>query len=104
MTDEWYYAENGQTIGPISHAALRVRAASGALKPSDLVWQVGMSQWAPAGLARGLFPASTQIQAQPPVFVPAAPVPNRSSARPAPALRPERQPVRNHARARGMST
>ncbi|HYV38588.1 MAG TPA: DUF4339 domain-containing protein [Gemmataceae bacterium] len=59
MADEWFYANNGQPTGPVTSTALRELAVTGMLKPSDLVWQEGMSQWAPASTTRGLFPAAT---------------------------------------------
>src|SRR5262245_34207648 len=52
---EWYYARNNQQRGPVSAADLRAMAASGDLRPGDLVWQEGMTQWQPAS-SRGLFP------------------------------------------------
>ena len=75
MAEEWYYASNGQQMGPISALELRGLAASGGLKPSDLVWTDGMSSWTPARATRGLFPAA----------VPAA---ASSNVAPAPRSRP----------------
>jgi len=83
VADEWYYASNGQPIGPVSSAALREMAASGTLLPTALVWKEGMSQWAPASATRGLFP--TPVQAQAPARFP-APAP------PAPEPPPEHHP------------
>jgi hypothetical protein len=47
MTD-WYYTTNKQQRGPVSLAELRQLANRGLLKPTDLVWRDGMSDWAPA--------------------------------------------------------
>jgi GYF domain 2 len=68
MPDEWYYGKDGRQLGPVSASSLREMAANGQLKPADLVWTHGMSQWAPAGSTRGLFPqpaAAAQAERQP---------------------------------------
>jgi hypothetical protein len=56
MSEDWYFTENGQQQGPVALAELKRRAASGQLRPDDLVWRVGLPQWMPASLTRGLFP------------------------------------------------
>lgn len=43
----WYYAKEGQTIGPISQAELK-QALSSAAGPSTLVWGPGVSSWTEA--------------------------------------------------------
>lgn len=48
MSDNWFYAKNGQTIGPVTLDVLRNQLACGAIQPQDLVWRKGMAQWAPA--------------------------------------------------------
>ena len=56
-TTEWHYTINGQpAVAPVSAAQLKQLAASGQLKPTDLVWQEGMLEWAQAGSVKGLFP------------------------------------------------
>lgn len=64
MGDQWFYARGQQQTGPVSFAQLADLARTGALTPSDLVWQEGTSSWKPAGEVAGLFAAA-----------PAAPVP-----------------------------
>jgi hypothetical protein len=55
---EWHYTINGQPAAvPVNAAQLKQLAESGQLKPTDLVWQEGMLEWAPAGSVKGLFPA-----------------------------------------------
>jgi hypothetical protein len=55
---EWHYTINGQPAAvPVNAAQLKQLAESGQLKPTDLVWQEGMLEWAPAGSIKGLFPA-----------------------------------------------
>lgn len=46
---EWYVAQNGVRTGPLSLEELRSRLASGAVRPTDLVWNESMSDWRPAG-------------------------------------------------------
>lgn len=55
---EWHYTIDGQPAAvPVNAAQLKQLAESGKLKPTDLVWQEGMLEWAPAGSIKGLFPA-----------------------------------------------
>jgi hypothetical protein len=62
MANEWHYTLNGQPAAtPVSAAQLKQLAASGQLKPTDLVWQDGMLEWAPAGSVKGLFPTSKSL-------------------------------------------
>ena len=69
--DQWYYARNGERIGPVALDGLRAMASSGALKPQDLVWHESMTQWSPAGNISDLFSAPNQPpQAAPYVAVP----------------------------------
>jgi hypothetical protein len=59
---QWHYTINGQPAAvPVSAAQLKQLAASGQLKPTDLVWQEGMVEWAPAGSVKGLFPISQSL-------------------------------------------
>jgi hypothetical protein len=55
MVPEWYYAENGQQRGPVTFDIIQALAISGKLRPTDLVWKVGMPQWVPANTQSGLF-------------------------------------------------
>jgi len=63
MPDQWYYQRDGQQCGPISVPLLKQLAASGELKPTDLVWKEGMIQWAHARSLKGLFsePAGHEV-------------------------------------------
>lgn len=51
---QFYYTSQGIDHGPVSASDLKKLAASGALKPSDLVWSEG-KQRRPAGKVQGLF-------------------------------------------------
>jgi hypothetical protein len=56
MANDWYYTQNGQPAqAPVSAAQLKQLAAAGQLQPTDLVWQEGMANWAPASSIKGLF-------------------------------------------------
>ena len=57
----WYYAKNGQQLGPVSQSALADLIRSGQLAAQDLVWREGMPQWAMAASLpelQGLFAAA----------------------------------------------
>jgi hypothetical protein len=82
---DWYYAQDGQQKGPIASSALRQLAQSGALRPGDMVWREGMSQWATANSIPNLFPPGI---APPPLPISRPPAhtapPPLGYARPAP--------------------
>jgi hypothetical protein len=62
MANEWHYTLNGQPAAtPVNATQLKQLATSGQLKPTDLVWQDGMLEWAPAGSIKGLFPTSQSL-------------------------------------------
>ncbi len=45
---DWLCIINDQGRGPVSQSELKRLASSGQLKPSDLVWRVGLADWTPA--------------------------------------------------------
>jgi hypothetical protein len=47
MADEWFYVENGASLGPVSTEELGKRIADGAAAP-QLVWAPGMPEWVDA--------------------------------------------------------
>lgn len=55
MTHRWYYGRVGEKTGPVTSKQLKELAASGALRPTDLVWAEGIDQGREAGLVKGLF-------------------------------------------------
>lgn len=71
MPADWFYAQNGQQLGPIDDGHLHDLATSGQLRRSDLVWRDGMPNWTPAGNLPELFPPEV-AQAMP---IPVAPLP-----------------------------
>ena len=49
MSDmSWYYASNGQQMGPVTLEVLCARAMAGAVGGRDLVWAEGMADWVEA--------------------------------------------------------
>jgi GYF domain 2/Domain of unknown function (DUF4234) len=57
MANDWHYTLNGQPANtPASAAQLKQLAGAGQLQPTDMVWQEGMTGWAPASSIKGLFP------------------------------------------------
>jgi uncharacterized membrane protein YhaH (DUF805 family) len=52
----WFYTREGERLGPVSFADLRIKAAEGGLNPRlDMAWTQGMGEWKPAGEIEGLF-------------------------------------------------
>ena len=43
----WYYANAGQPVGPISDADFQSLVQAGTVKPDTLVWREGMANWLP---------------------------------------------------------
>ncbi|HZK80642.1 MAG TPA: GYF domain-containing protein [Humisphaera sp.] len=52
---DWFFSKDGQQQGPVTAADLKQMAASGQLRPDDLVWKDGMAQWAKASQLKGVF-------------------------------------------------
>lgn len=75
MSELWFYGQNGVQRGPVVIEALRTLAASGELKPTDLVWHEGMTDWVPASTVPGLFVAAPVAPPPPPPGTPIPPSP-----------------------------
>src|SRR5262245_45626684 len=43
----WYYAQAGQPVGPVSESDFNNLVATGVIQPSTLVWCEGMANWQP---------------------------------------------------------
>jgi hypothetical protein len=71
MTPQWYFAHNRQKQGPYSLEQLREFAASGGLRPTDMVLEEGTRQWMAASSLSGLF--QDAITAEPPAPLPVPP-------------------------------
>ncbi|MES2657092.1 MAG: GYF domain-containing protein [Verrucomicrobiota bacterium] len=82
--DAWFYTREGEKIGPITLADLRIKAQEAALNPRlDMVWTQGMEAWKPAGEIEGLFERRTSpepAQSLGPPTDPYAPPTQESSA------------------------
>lgn len=57
--NEWFYADNGQRVGPFSEDDFRAACAQGRVQANTLVWHAGMADWQTLGAAEPTFlPAS----------------------------------------------
>lgn len=65
---DYYVAEDGQQVGPVTLEALVERIKAGTTGPDDLVWKSGMAAWTPAGEV----PELAEVLAAIPPPVPAA--------------------------------
>ena len=93
MSRQWYYAQNSQQFGPVPSEQLRAMLASGAVRPTDLVWTDTLSAWTAANQIPGLMAAPAPIPQPAPVYSP-APVPVPAPVfTPAPAPRPAPAPA-----------
>jgi uncharacterized RDD family membrane protein YckC len=45
---KWYYAEQGQRVGPVERELLDERIRDGTIQAATLVWRAGLSDWRPA--------------------------------------------------------
>jgi hypothetical protein len=81
---QWFYAQDGRQNGPLALDQARNFLSQGTIRPSDLVWREGMSQWQTAGQIPelGTQTLSTEIPAPAAaVFpaTPASPAPSRTT-------------------------
>lgn len=64
----WYYAINGQKLGPVSESQLKELALGGKLA-NALVWKDGMPEWTPSNKIKGLvFPTAGNFAPTLPTF------------------------------------
>jgi uncharacterized RDD family membrane protein YckC len=52
---DWFYAKNGQQLGPVSESYLSRLASGGEVTADTLVWHSGMAQWEPLRSAATAF-------------------------------------------------
>lgn len=58
----WYYAQAGETKGPVTDDELAQMLQSGLIGPDTLVWREGMAEWKPLSVARdGAPPANPTL-------------------------------------------
>jgi hypothetical protein len=94
---DWYYARENKQTGPVSALELKRLAVAGELRPADLVWREGMTEWSPASNVRGLFdgeakPADSGLKIAEPAAAAAQPSAAEAVA-PAQAKAPRRHPL-----------
>jgi len=96
----WHYSQDGQRKGPVSDEDLRRMASEGTLKPSDLVWREGMSEWQPASQATGFqFAAASPAPPAPPAAPATPPTYAQQStpyAPPGAQIEPSGEPIPNY--------
>lgn len=49
MSEQWFYAKDGQQQGPVDTITLKTYLVSGRITQNDLVWKEGMAGWVAAG-------------------------------------------------------
>jgi GYF domain 2 len=62
---DWYYSVGHTRQGPVTEDALRRMARSGTLRPTDLVWREGMTDWVEASTVEVLFAPTRSFDAEP---------------------------------------
>ena len=55
---DWYYAESGRQVGPVTDTAFSDLVAAGTIRPDTLVWHAGLTAWQPYSMV-GAAPAAT---------------------------------------------
>ncbi len=62
---QWYYADGGQSIGPVAEADFQAMAADGRIGPDVLVWHDGQDGWKPLREVQAPAPAAGPGDAPP---------------------------------------
>ncbi len=70
----WYHAQDGQQIGPVSEADFARLVATGVVRDDTLVWHEGMSGWQPYSSVRPVPPPSNPVHFPPAQDSPTPPV------------------------------
>jgi len=73
---QWYVVRGGKEEGPHTETALKDMAASGKLKPTDVVRRADVETARPAGQIKGLFPGGDAPPPTPPAGQPTAAAPS----------------------------
>lgn len=53
LPELWYYAKDDKRIGPIKYDELKIKAASGEITLTTLVWRKDLPEWIPASQVFG---------------------------------------------------
>ncbi len=56
-SNEWFYVQDRQKVGPVSKEQIRSLFEDGTISGEDLVWTQGMSEWKPANQVQARFAA-----------------------------------------------
>ena len=56
---QWYYADNGKQMGPVSEPDFQGLVSSGVIRADTLVWAAGMAEWAAYGSLAPAAPAAS---------------------------------------------
>lgn len=83
---QWYYANDGQRLGPVPHAELERLVQTGTIVADTLVWRQGMDRWQTLAEVKAADPSL--INDAPPPLPP--PEPEAAGEAAAPARRPMR--------------
>ncbi len=55
VSARWHWSREGEEFGPVSSDEIRALARSGRLRPHDLLWREGLTEWVSARKVKGLF-------------------------------------------------
>lgn len=88
MNGDWYYATDGDAVGPVTFSDLEQMARRGQLKREHLVWTASMAGWEAAASIAELWPSPPPLPPRPPP-VPAAPQPRAAAVHSARHADPE---------------
>src|SRR5438552_65468 len=101
MSEQWYFAKDGNTHGPFPLEQLRSMAGSGQLAPTDHVLKAGTTNWLPVAQVPELFgppaapplpPGSEGMEAPRPLPFPVQPPPGPGQMVIAPKGQPRQNP------------
>ncbi len=66
----WFYAECGKAVGPVTGDAFKHLVQAGGIDASTLVWREGMAEWKPFGELAQTVSAAELVRLPPPVPTP----------------------------------
>ncbi len=76
---QWYYAIDGQRLGPVPHAELERLLQSGALRGDALLWRQGMDQWKTLAEVKERDPGMFAAEGPPPLPEPPVALPEEKT-------------------------
>lgn len=84
MNAKWYYAEQGNRVGPLDWREIERLHGGGAIGPKTLVWRQGMPDWQPLGSVIASVAPQPPPLSPPPAPPASSPSPTTSRRRPPP--------------------